>query len=455
MARDVRLIRSPISVTGMVLTTISAVLFLVVFLADLFGLHTNPYIGIVFFLILPAVFLVGLAMIPLGAWVERRRRAAGKAPSSLRWPQIDLNDPAQRATAVIVFALTMANVVIVSLAGYRGVEYMDSVAFCGQACHTVMQPEFVAHANQPHAQVKCVECHVGAGATSFAKAKLAGTRRVLAVTFNTYSKPIVAAPDKLLSAKETCEQCHWSQLLHGDKVRRIVEYGNDEKNTESVTTLRVHVGGGDPRQGTVAGVHWHMNLAADIEYVATDPERQTIPYVRVKDAAGNVREYVMDGVTPEQIAKGERRRFDCIDCHNRPSHAIAATAERAVNEAMARGAIPRTLPFVHREAVNVLKASHASSEAAAREISQVLRDFYHPTQPPTSTSAADVDKAVLAVQELYRRNVFPEMNVRFGTQPNNLGHVDFPGCFRCHDDNHKAKDGKKIGQDCDTCHSIE
>ena len=94
MTRQVRLIRSPISVVGMVLTTVSAVVFLVVFLADLFGLHTNPYLGIVFFLILPGIFLFGLVLIPLGAWLQRRRRrAAGKAPSEMHWPRIDLNDP--------------------------------------------------------------------------------------------------------------------------------------------------------------------------------------------------------------------------------------------------------------------------------------------------------------------------------------------------------------------------
>ena len=457
MAGDIRLIRSPWSVAGMVLTTLSAVLFLVVFLADLFGLHTNPYIGVLFFLVLPAIFLVGLALIPFGAWVERRRRAAGKAPSSVSWPRIDLNDPAHRTTAVIVFALTIANIVIVSLAAYRGVEYMDSVAFCGQVCHTVMKPEFVAHVSQPHAQVKCVDCHVGTGATSFAKAKLAGTRRVLAVTSGTYPRPIVAAPEQLVSAAETCEQCHWPGKFHGDKIRRIVEYANDEKNSETVTTVRVHVGGGDSRRGTATGVHWHMNLANQIEYIASDRERQVIPYVRVKDGAGTtVREFVADGFTPEQIATGTVRRFECTDCHNRPSHAIAATPERAVDEAITRAEIPRALPFVRREAVKVLKVNHASAESAAAEISRALREFYRTAaSPTTAASGPDVDRAVLAVQEIYRRNVFPEMNVRFGTQPNNIGHVDFPGCFRCHDDNHKARDGRKIGQDCETCHTIE
>lgn len=440
----------------MVLTTVSATLFVVVFLADLFGLHTNPYIGIFFFLVLPALFVLGLILIPLGAWVERRRRAAGKAPSAVAWPRIDLNDPKQRAVAIGVFALTIANIVIVSLGAYRGVEYMDSVAFCGQVCHAPMKPEFAAHASQPHAQVACVECHVGPGASSFARAKLAGTRRVVAVALNRYPRPIVATPDKLLSAGETCERCHWSEQFHGDKVRRIVEYANDEKNTESVTTVRVHVGGGNGRMGTATGIHWHMNVANVIEYVASDATRQAIPYVRMTDAAGNVREYFAEGVTPETLPKSERRRMDCTDCHNRPSHAIAGTAERAVNEAMARGEVPTTLPFIHREAAKALKGSYPSQEAGAGEISRALREFYRAEQPQIAAArGADIDRAVQGVQAVFRRSVFPEMHVGFGTYPNNIGHIDFPGCFRCHDDAHTAKDGKKIGQDCDTCHGIE
>src|ERR1700680_3573816 len=263
MAGDVRLIRSPLSVAGMVLC-----------------------------LVLPGLFVIGLLLIPLGAWVERRRRAAGKPPSAVRWPQIDLNDSTQRSPAVIVFALTIANIVIVSLGAYRGVEYMDSVQFCGQACHTAMNPEFVAHGTGAHAHVKCVDCHVGPGATSFASAKLAGTRRLLAVTFHTYPRPIVAAPEQLLPARDTCEQCHWPEAFHGDKIRRVVEYADDEKNTESAMTLHVHVGGRDGRRGLGTGIHWHMNIANDIESIAADSDRQTIPYVRMTDRQGVVREFM-------------------------------------------------------------------------------------------------------------------------------------------------------------------
>jgi len=411
---------------GAVLTTVSAVLFLVVFLADLFGLHANPYVGVVFFLILPALFVIGLVLFALGHW-----------PAS--WPRIDLTNPTHRTTAIIVLVLTIANVVIVSMAAYRGVEYMDSVGFCGQVCHTPMQPEFVAHQTGAHANVKCVECHVGGGATSYVSAKAAGTRRVMAMIRGTYARPIVPEPSQLVRAGETCERCHAPARFHGDKVRRVVEYADNEKNAESVTTVKVHVGGGDGLRGRAAGIHWHMNIANEIEYIASDRTRQTIPWVRMKDRDGNVHEFVVAGTTPAQLAAGERRRMDCMDCHNRPSHVIAPTPERAVNEAMADGAIPLSLPFVHREAVKALKMGNPAA----------LRDFYR-SQPRDQ-----VERAVAAVQDLYQRNVFPPMNVTFGSYPNNIGHVDSPGCFRCHDDEHKSKDGKRIGQDCETCHAID
>jgi len=223
-----------------------------------------------------------------------------------------------------------------------------------------------------------------------------------------------------------------------------------------VTTLQVHVGGGSVRLGVAQGIHWHMNVANEVEYIATDDKRQVIPWVRVKDRFGKVREYTAADTKPEDLAKGERRRMDCMDCHNRPSHAIAATPERAVNELMARGDIPKTLPFIRREAVKVLKTTYPTQEAAEREISRTLRDFYRSQAPSTyMTSRQEVERAVLATTAIYRRNVFPDMNVQFGTYPNNIGHMDFPGCFRCHDDNHKTTDGKTIGQDCETCHTIE
>jgi hypothetical protein len=144
--------------------------------------------------------------------------------------------------------------------------------------------------------------------------------------------------------------------------------------------------------------------------------------------------------------------MDCTDCHNRISHSIAASPERAVNEAMVQGAISKRLPFVHREAVKALKGSYPTQGVAVSEIARNLRGFF---QGHSRVQESEVERAISSVQDIYRRNVFPEMNVGFGTYPNNIGHVDSAGCFRCHDDNHKSKDGRAIGQNCETCHAIE
>ncbi len=445
--------RNVISAFGAIIAVFSAVFFLIVFFLDLFGFHTNPYIGIVFFLVIPALFISGLVLVPVGFMVEQRRRARGRA--ALRWPRIDLNDPAARWRVVVFLAVTLANVVIASLGAYRGVEYMDSVSFCGQVCHEVMEPEFAGYQDGPHSRVACVECHIGPGAPWFVRSKLSGARQVFAVLFNTHARPIPSPVHDLRPARDTCEQCHWPEKFHGDKLITRREYASDEANGETVTTLAVHVGGGSEKLGIATGIHWHMNIANEIDYIATDEKRQVIPYVRLKDRSGRVREFVVDGTTPDQLARGERRRMDCMDCHNRPSHRFAGSAERAVDEAMTIGEIATTLPYIKREAVAALKGAYPTG-GAAEAIAARLREFYRRSYHTVyMTRRQDVERAVTAVQRLHERNVFPVMRVTWGTYANNIGHMDFPGCFRCHDDSHKSKDGGVIRQECDLCHAID
>lgn len=447
-------LQNPVSIAGIVLATIGAVLFLIVFLLDLFGFHTNPYIGILFFIVFPAVFIGGLILIPIGLLFERRRRRAGRPPSELHWPALDLNNPRQRRIVFGVALLTLVNVLIVSLAAYRGVQYMDSVPFCGQVCHEVMEPEFVAYQDGPHSRVACVECHIGSGAPWFVRSKLSGTRQVFAVLMNTHERPIPSPVENLRPARETCEHCHWPEKFHGDKVKVIREYAEDEQNTESTTTLLIHVGGGSERLGIATGIHWHMNVANVIEYVTLDEKRQSIGYVRLRDRNGAVREYYAEGVTEAQIAGRQPRRMDCMDCHNRPSHPFALSAERAVDDAIALGDIARTLPFVRREVVAAVKGEYQDHAAASEAIARRLRDFYR-TAGLYDARRDDIERAVETATGLYRRNVFPRMRVAWGTYPNNIGHMMFPGCFRCHDGSHTARDGTVIRQECDLCHEFQ
>lgn len=450
-----RHVRNPLTLFGIWLTTVSAILFLVVFFADLFGLVHNPYLGILFFLVLPSFFVLGLLFIPLGIYFSRRRERRGMTAGEYAWPIWDFNLPSYRHAAALILGASLVNVLVISLAAYRGVEYMDSPQFCGQVCHTVMKPEFTAYQNGPHARVACVSCHIGPGANWFVKSKLSGTRQLFAVALKTYPTPIPSPVQNLRPARETCEECHWPEKFTGDRVRVVREYSDEAAVGETATTLRLHVGSGSEKLGAT-GIHWHMAPSTRVTYITTDPKRQVIPYVKVEDGNGRAMEFRADGVTQEQLDRGERRTMDCMDCHNRPSHRFDSTPEVAVDDAIANNAIPRSLPYARREAVAALKATYPSQAAATEGIGRHITDFYRgELKDQFAGRQRDVQRMVAAAQGIYQRNIFPDMNVSWGTYPNNLGHTNFPGCFRCHDDNHKAKDGSTIRQDCELCHQQE
>jgi NapC/NirT cytochrome c family protein len=437
-------VRNPISLVGITIATAAAWLFIALLGLELLGYFTNPYVGLLTFVTVPLAFIAGLVLIPAGVWLSARRRRTGTP--DLEWPVIDLGQPRQRVWLFGVVALTLVNILIVSAAGFGTVHYMERTEFCGQVCHTTMEPEFVAHQAWPHSQVSCVSCHVGAGAGSFIEAKLAGTRQLFHLATNQVPRPVPTPVRALGRTEDTCGGCHRNGHL-GDRQKLIREYANDESNTETATALMMHVGSAIDRPG--AGIHRH--IALDIEYVATSESRETIPFVRVHGADGT-REFIAGGVTEAQIAGGVRRRMDCTDCHNRPAHTMSFTPERAVDAAMAEGRVPRALPFVRREAVAAVAGDYANRDAALAAIAKRLNDFYG-ARP--GTDAALIRQAVASTQDVWSRNVFPAMRVRFGTYANHLGHVDTPGCFRCHDDSHKSRDGRVIAQECELCHEIK
>jgi nitrate/TMAO reductase-like tetraheme cytochrome c subunit len=346
-------------------------------------------------------------------------------------------------------ALTAVNVVIVLVAGYGSLHSMESPEFCGQACHTPMQPQYTAWQNAPHSEVTCVQCHIGEGGRAFVKYKLNGLRQMYHVVTGHYPRPIPGVAD-LRPAIEVCGTCHWPGKGFGDVVRVKREYADDDKNTETATILQLFLGGqGTPTAGGHA-IHWHADPGVQIEFIYTDVERQTIKFVKYTDAQGQVREYAAAGTTPEELAQGSRRAMDCVDCHNVAAHRVSPAAEQAVDEAIAAGKIDRGLPFVRREGVRLMKATYQTRDDAARRIDEELRKFY----AARGGGDAKVTGAVTALRDIYQRNVFPDMKVTFGTYPDNGGHTTSAGCFRCHDGSLVAKDGGSIGSDCEYCHKL-
>jgi NapC/NirT cytochrome c family, N-terminal region len=449
MRFDIRAaVRNPISLIGVAMATAMAIIFLALLVLDYYGELNNPYLSLVLFIAVPAVFLVGLLLVPVGIWRQHKRTRSGEVTE---WPVVDLRVPHTRTVIFTVAVLTSVNLLFFSLAAYGGVHYMEQAEFCGQVCHGPMEPEYSAYRASPHAQVECVSCHVGSGTEALVRSKINGTKQLWSLAAGTFPTPIPSPVRTMRPARETCETCHWSEKFHGDKLRHIKEYADDEKSTETITTLQLHVGGGDRATGTGSGIHWHMNLDNKVEYIATDPQRLEIPWIKFTDRNGKVKEYAIEGVTPEQLARGEYRTMDCMDCHNRPAHTFDASAARSVDTAMANGALPRELPFARKQAVAALTQPYGSREEAMKGIDATLRGVY---ADKVGTDAALVGRTIAGVQALYSRNVFPTMKVGWGTYPNHIGHVAFPGCFRCHDENHKATDGSVIGQDCQSCHDM-
>ena len=447
--------QNPITLTGAVVTTSTALTTIAFWFYDIFlpG-PPHPYIGLLVFLILPGIFVLGLLLIPLGIWLRRRSLlASGKLPEI--FPAIDLGQPVVRRTLEYVAAATVLNLLLVGTASYQGVQYMDSTEFCGQTCHTVMDPEFTAYQNSPHSRVECVACHIGPGASWFVRSKLSGLRQVFAVTFHTYSRPIPSPVKFLRPARETCEQCHWPQRFTGGKFLVNTSYKDDEKNTPQKDVLLLKVGGGTWR-GSV-GIHGrHLADNARIRYISTDAERQTIPAVFYTDDTGKTTEFISSDAkaTKEQLDKGEHRVMDCVDCHNRPTHAFDLP-ENAVDKQISIGLISPELPYIRKKAVEVLKVDYPTRDVAQQRITGELNNFYRTNYPQIyATRRTLVEQSVKEVAAIYLRNVFPDMRLTWGTHPNNLGHNDSPGCFRCHDGSHTSADGQTITNDCSACHDV-
>jgi NapC/NirT cytochrome c family, N-terminal region len=441
--------RNAISLIGTALALASLVLIASLFTMEQLGFEGGPYLGILTYLILPVIFVTGLILIPVGAVLWRRKRArmpGGEGTPLL--PVFDLNVPHTRKWLLIFLGATVLNIIILASATYKGVEVMESVEFCGLACHSVMEPEHTAHQRSPHSRVACADCHIGPGADWFVKSKLDGAWQLVSVAFDLYPRPVPTPLHDLRPARDTCEQCHWPTKFVGDRLRVKKHYKDDEANTELTTALLLRVGGGRPTESS--GIHWHVDPGVTIRY-RSDESREQIYDVELSKGDGTQMHF-SDKKAPQE--GGVWRTMDCVDCHNRPSH-IYAPAATEVDRAISTGLIDRTLPFVKREGLRIIDARYASHEEAREKISEQLQQYYEQDYPGIAEQkAAEIAAAGEALGDLYAVNVFPNMNVWWDTYPNHIGHDQSPGCFRCHNRKMRTEDREQISNDCDTCHVL-
>ncbi len=453
MAPRKYLYRNAVSYAGGMLVAVGALLVAVAMAMELNIKSPGPYFGIVTYIVFPGVILLGIVVLFAGMWREsRHRRRAGRAEAR-PYPAVDLNDPRQRRWFAVAGVVGSALFVLLTSAVYNGVQVTETVSFCGSACHTPMRPEATAYLHSPHARVPCVDCHVGNGAGWYIHAKVNGMKQLAGVVFDTYDRPIPTPVKGLRPARDTCEACHWPEKTWGSQLYQRPHFRYDEQSTPEQLTMLMKTGGGDGPYG--AGIHSHMATGNAVDFVAEDPHLQEIPWVKVTRKDGTSLEYwrTEKRVDRAALAGMQRRRMDCMDCHNRPAHDFD-TPDIAVDRALAVSLMSPSLPWVKSLAVETLSRAYPTSDAAHDGIKKAVTGFYAQKYPDVAaTRGADIGKLEEALRDLYDRNVFPEMKVSWTTYESNIGHRNSAGCFRCHDGKHVAEDGTVLSNACDACHT--
>lgn len=434
-----------ISAIGAVIATGALFSFALLVWIDFTQDNANPYLGIFTYIVAPGFLITGLALIFFGAWAQRRWSIKHAATMPDKW-RLDFQNPAQRHRLVLFGVGAVGFIMLSAFGSYQTYHYSESVQFCGQVCHQAMNPEFVAHQRSAHASVSCAECHVASGATGFVQAKLNGTRQLVTYVLDSYHRPIAAPARNMPTAQDVCLKCHWAEKEHGSIARRYDHFLSDKDNTPYSVHLLLRVT--EPKaDGRMGGIHWHAGHEEKVEYFSPDPKRQEIPWMRVTNLkTGTTRVYHTEDFKDEPPA-GALRTMDCMDCHNRPAHTFPS-ANDSVERAMASGALSRKLPYVKREAVKAMLQEEIVKDAdAAVQISAYLRKKY--------AEAADLPAADAEIQRLFASTMFPERKADWRQYPDNLGHKNSLGCFRCHDSNHVDAAGKTLpASDCTSCHTV-
>ncbi len=447
-------LKTPMGLLGIGLTTICFTMTVLGLLGHMTGLIENHYAAIVTFLVFPSGAVFGLLLIPVSCYFRRKKWFRDNINKGN--VTIDFGKKNHRRTVMLFLVLSVVNLAVFSLVIYEAYHFTESDYFCGAICHTVMDPEYTAYQRSPHAKVGCVSCHIGSGAEWYVKAKLSGLRQVKAVLDGSYSTPIPAPVEHLRPAQDTCEACHWPEKFYGKKVKQFVSYTNDDQENPEIQEISLHIGGRNPLTDNFEGIHWHVSGNIKVEYEALNDKRTSIGRVKVTKPSGVTEEYFPGGDESATGEGGKWRTMDCIDCHNRPTH-VYEDLEQKVDFGLYSKKINPTIPGIREDSLTVLTKEYASRDEAKEQIVETLLSLQAERngQDFVAENEATLVSSGAYLLEAYLGNVWPKMNVTWGTYKGHNGHQneeDGYGCFRCHDDEHQTSFGKTIPQNCDLCH---
>ena len=446
-----------LTIIGSIIAGINLALIILLFIISTIFNKGNTNLGLFIYIILPGFMIFGLLMIPVGMFLERRKIIKSLVHEVARLPLIDLNDP-RHLNAFLIF--TIATIIILflsTLGSFKAYHITESVEFCGTLCHQVMEPEHTAYLNSPHANVSCVECHVGSGASWYVKSKLSGLHQVYAVLTKTYPTPIETPLHDLRPARETCEKCHWPQKFYARTLWTNKYFLADSLNSEWDIMLQMKTGPEYSGLGLREGIHWHINPEVNIEYISENDKRENISYVKYTNkSTGEVTVYRNDNnpVSDSLVSAAIPRTMDCIDCHNRPSHNYNSPTVY-FDKAMLTGEVSKKIPFFKKVAMGILRETFSDKDTALLKIENSIKSYYKSDYSDFYTNNIDlINNSVVSVQKAFSQNTFPTMKVAYDFYPEHIGHLESDGCFRCHNDAFKAENGRTISKDCNLCHTI-
>lgn len=452
-------IKNWISISGAFLALFNLASIMSLFVLNMAFGFGGSYIGLFIYIILPGFMVVGLLLIPIGMRINKvKARKAKKDGKELDWPVIDFNVATTRNAGIIFAVGTVFLLIISSIGSYEAFHYTESVEFCGKLCHDVMEPEYTTYHGSSHERVACVECHVGDGAGWYVKSKLSGLYQVYSVLAKKYPQPIPTPIANLRPAQETCERCHWPDKFYDDKLRIKHSYLTDDNNTEVILHMLVKTSSKITSEGIEKGIHQHISPDVKIEYKTTSNNRQEIPWVKYTNTKTGESYVYLDnelGLSQQQLDSLETRVMDCLDCHNRPSHNYNAP-QNFVDNSIHSGKISKTLPGIKMLAMQALYVDYSTKDSAFMAINSTITDYYISNYPEVMDNRkTEVDSAIAEIQNGYANNIFPFMKANWKAYPNNLGHMENNGCYRCHNDRHATDTGKVISKDCTLCHNIK
>jgi hypothetical protein len=446
-----------LTIIGSIIAGINLLLIILLFIISTIFDQGSTNLGLFIYIILPGFMIFGLLMIPIGMFIERNRIFKSLVHEVARLPRIDLNDQSHR-NAFIIFTITTIIILFLSTLGsFKAYHITESVEFCGTLCHQVMQPEHTAYMNSPHANVSCVECHVGSGASWYVKSKLSGLHQVYAVLANSYPRPIGTPLHDLRPARETCEKCHWPQKFYARTLWTKKYFLADSLNTEWDIMLQMKTGPEYSGLGLREGIHWHINPSVNIEYISENDKRENITYVKYTNkSTGEVTVYRNNDnpVSDSLISASSTRTMDCIDCHNRPSHNYNSPTVY-FDKVMLTGEVSKNIPFFKKVTMGILRETFSNNDSALLKIKESITGFYKSGYNDFYSNNKDlIDNSVVTIQKAFSQNTFPRMKVSYDNYPEHIGHLESDGCFRCHNGTFKADNGRIITRDCNLCHTI-